>query len=60
MDISTPVSASRSAAAAGAVAERGQWSLAAERFGQHRLAVFGLAVFVALIVLAAFANIVSP
>ena len=60
MDISTPVSASHSDAAARQFRERGQWSLAAERFRQHRLAVAGLVVFAALTLLSALANVVSP
>lgn len=60
MDISTPVSASPSVAARRPIGERGQWSLAAERFRQHRFALGGLIVFVALVVLATFAGVVSP
>src|SRR2546423_1087421 len=57
MDISTPVSASRSARAP---AQRGHWTLARERFRQHPLAMAGLVVFVALGFLSIFAPLVSP
>lgn len=40
--------------------ERGQWALALERFGQHRLAVASVFVLAALALLAGFAPLVSP
>jgi peptide/nickel transport system permease protein len=57
MDISTPVSVSLRSPA---VRERGHWSLAAERFREHRLALAGLVTFVSLALLALFAPLVSP
>ena len=59
MDISTRVSVSLRAAGR-PVRERGHWSLAAERFRQHRLAVAGLVTFAILVLLALLAPFVSP
>jgi peptide/nickel transport system permease protein len=60
MDTSTPVSASPSLTALRPVPERGHWSLAAERFRQHRFAVIGLGTFALLVLLAAIVPFVSP
>ena len=57
MDISTPVFATPEATAP---RERGQWRMALERFGEHRLAVAGIAVLSALAALAILAPLASP
>ena len=57
MDISTPVSATPSAAR---VRQRSTWGLALERFLQHRLALASVFVLGALAVLCALAPVVSP
>ena len=60
MGISTPVSATRSPAAATAVRQRGQWSMALERFVAHRFAVVAIFVLGLLALLSIFAPLVSP
>ena len=57
MHISTPVFVTPEATAP---RERGQWRMALERFGEHRLAVAGIAVLSALAALAILAPLASP
>lgn len=57
MDISTPVSATRSAPVP---RERGQWRLALDGFAEHRLAVASVVVLLGLALAAAFAPYLSP
>jgi len=62
MGISTPVSATPSAVRAAdvAVRQRGQWSMARERFLDHRFAVVALVVLAVLAGLSVSAPLVSP
>jgi peptide/nickel transport system permease protein len=59
MGISTPVSATPNREAA-RPRERGTWTLAYERFLQHRLAVASIFVLGALALVCAFAPVISP
>lgn len=62
MGISTPVSGTRSPAqeALAVPRQRGQWSMARERFLAHRLAVLAVVVLGAIALVCAFAPILSP
>lgn len=61
MDISTPVSGTRSLAGAQPIPrQRGHWSMALERFLAHRFAVLAIFVLATLALLSIFAPIVSP